>query len=158
MTPRTRTFGGSLREVAAPVLRAEGFAFDRSRTFRRIDAQHGFVDIINFQLGQRSLAGKFTVNLGVFGRGDADGISLEKALPYHCPYGANTRLGLLIPAGIPVLRRLPAVGFLLGPRDRWWRCTDDEAFTRRQVRKVTDVIVTRGLPWLEGRVPPQPDA
>jgi hypothetical protein len=154
-TPRTRTFNQTLRAVLRPVLDRHGFVFDRGRAFRNIDPGRGAVQIVHFQLGQRSLAGKFTVNLGVLKRGDSAEVGLEKAYPYHCPCGANTRLGHLLPATAPVLSKLPLLGFLFASRDRWWRFSDDEAFTSRQLVLVTDLIVAHGLPWLQERMPSQ---
>ena len=152
MSSRVRTFDRSLREVVRPVLHAQGFVFDQRRTFRRIHAQRRFAEMIHFQIGQRSLAGRFTVNLGMLAPEDMDGIDPEKARPHDCPFENRVRIGFLLPASIPALSRLPLLGVLLAAKDRWWRFSEDETYTSRQLTKVMDLVLTYGLPWFATKV------
>ncbi|MGI9318616.1 MAG: DUF4304 domain-containing protein, partial [bacterium] len=71
MTARSDTFDACLIEIVSPKLIDIGFEFDKSRTFRRFADQQTVAEFINFQLGQRSLEGKFTVNLGVLTQKEA---------------------------------------------------------------------------------------
>lgn len=60
MTARSDMFNECLMEVVSPKLGEIGFKFDKSKTYRRLTNSHTIVEIINFQLGQRSMEGKFT--------------------------------------------------------------------------------------------------
>ncbi len=154
MTTRSDAFNKGLRNIVEPVLNDHGFKFDKSRTFRRVCHNEDFSEIINFQLGQRSTEGTFTVNLAVFVDGDADNISVTKALEYHCKPSRRERLRSLMPnwtsvlAGKPILRRwFPAT------TDKWWKFSENEKFTQKQQAKVLQEIMTYGIPWLESNVP-----
>ena len=87
-----------------PFLEAHGYRW-RSRTYYRTTADE-LTHVINFQMGQRSLRGKFTVNVGV-----------------DIPELARTRFGSEPQSFVPeaaccIRRRLGT----LGPesRDLWW--------------------------------------
>lgn len=124
-----------------------GYKFDRSRTYRRlVDAQTG-VEIINFQLGQRRLEGKFTVNLGVLLQDEAGEIDRDKAYPYHCQH--QNRIGCVLPAKSELLKDVPYLGMFFGSHDRWWRFSKDKAFTLRQLGDVSEKLMNYGVPWLE---------
>lgn len=105
--------------------------------------------IVNFQLGQRSLAGKFTVNLGVFAEADSPGINVARANEHDCRFDRRLRLGELVPHRFSRLAGLPYVGSLFGPRDRWWSFPDDGVHTHAAMSVVVDQIVAHGLHWLD---------
>lgn len=94
MTARSETFAECLQEVVTPKLNDIGFVFDKSRTYRRLVREQTGVEIINFQLGQRRLEGKFTVNLGVLTEDHEKDIELMKAYPYSCNY--QDRIGYIL--------------------------------------------------------------
>ena len=147
MSTRSDAFDNALRLVVVPVLARHGFEFDGNRTFRRLSADQCVSELVNFQLGQRSLSGKFTVNLGVYVDGDSPGINVGQAKEYHCPHDRRIRLGHLIPAKLPVLAKLPYIGFLFDSRDKWWFFSGDISRLRATLSVVVDKIALYGLPW-----------
>jgi hypothetical protein len=153
VSTRSDAFDEALRLIAARVLAGHGFKFDGNRTFRRLSADQRVSELVNFQLGQRSLAGKFTVNLGVYVDGDISGVNVAQAKEHHCPHGRRMRIGHLIPAKLPVLAKLPYIGFLFGPRDKWWPCSGDPAQLGAALSAVVDKIVLYGLPWQKASGP-----
>ena len=153
MSTRSDVFDDALRLIVVPVLAGHGFTFDGNRTFRRLSADQRVSELVNFQLGQRSLAGKFTVNLGVYVDGDSSGVNVAQAKEHHCPHGRRMRIGHLIPAKLPVLAKLPYIGFLFGPRDKWWPCSGDSAQLGAALSAVVDKIVLYGLPWQKASGP-----
>lgn len=153
MSARTSAFDQALRAVAVPALAPHGFRFDGGRTFRRVSADGRICLIVNFQLGQRSMAGKFTVNLGVFADGDGPGIEPNRANEYDCRADRRTRIGALIPQRFPRLVGLPFVGFLFGAFDRWWPFSEDETRTRAALSTAVEAVVSHGLDWLAAREP-----
>lgn len=147
MSARSDTFDRCLRRIVSPRLEALGFTFDKSRSYRRVDTARASVEIVQFQLGQRSMEGRFTVNLGVLEAAEAAGVALDKALPVHCR--RQTRIGFAAPPRWPRLERIPAIGFLFGARDRWWRFSAETAFTTRQLEQACGEIQRHGIAWLE---------
>jgi uncharacterized protein DUF4304 len=98
MPPLARAFSENLRKLVVPALTEAGFAFDGSRTFRRLPSGSPCVQIINFQLGQRFMEGRFTVNLAVYNPEDATAQMQPKlACEHHCSARLRQRLGVLIP-------------------------------------------------------------
>lgn len=152
MPARSKIFDKVLREITVPELKKSGFHFDGSRTFRKIIDNNATVQIINFQLGQRSKEGKFTVNLGVFHAGDSAGIILANTYEYHCQWANRTRIGQLIPSKLRWLRAIPFIGWLFGSFDRWWKFSEDDHLTRKNIALVTDTITRYGIPWLESKL------
>jgi len=146
MSARSQLFDQILASMYLPAL--SGFTFDRSRTFRRVVETGTCVEIINLQLGQRSLEGRFTVNLGVFKSGDLAAIPLAKAKEYHCKHVYRTRIGLIIPPRFSLLADIPFLGIFFAPRDRWWKFSDNPEQTTVQMSIVLNLIRTYGLPWL----------
>ena len=134
-----------------------GFGFDGSRTFRRHLEGGAITQIVNVQLGQRSMHGKFTVNLGVYVPGEVSanpaGLTGRKALEYHCAFQRRERLGRLVPAPFPALQRLPLLGMFFGPKDIWWTFSAEPARTERSLRRVLALLMERGLPWLDAATP-----
>ncbi|WP_354549945.1 DUF4304 domain-containing protein [Rhodanobacter soli] len=147
MSTRFDAFDRALREIAVPALSAHGFKFDGSRTFRRLSQDRSVSELVNFQLGQRSMSGKFTVNLGVYADGDSPGISADQAKEHDCAPARRTRLGPLIPTRFPALAKLPYIGFLFGPGDKWWSCSDDATQMGLVMPVVVNKIIQCGLPW-----------
>lgn len=151
MSARTSAFDRALRGTALPALAAHGFRFDGGRTFRRLSEDGRICRIVNFQLGQRSMEGKFTVNLGVFVEGDGSGIETSRAHEYDCRRDRRARIGALIPQRFPRLVGLPFVGFLFGSLDRWWSFSEDDARTRAAMSAAVEATVSHGLDWLAAR-------
>lgn len=140
-----KAFSGLLSRLVVPALADAGFGFDGSRTFRRLPAGTSRAQIVNFQLGVRFMEGKFTVNLAVYDPDDAFAqVDPRKALEYHCSPRLRQRLGLLLPVRLGALARLPGVGVLFLPRDRWWRADDPKS-----VSDARDAVLAHGLAWLE---------
>ena len=149
MTARSDTFDECLIEIVSPKLINIGFKFDKSRTYRRFTNQQTVAEIINFQLGQRRLEGKFTVNLGVLSQQEArlKGVELSKAYPYSCP--SQNRIGCVLPPKSELLKDVPYLGMIFGSHDKWWRFSADKEFTQRQLKDVCEKIINSGVPWLE---------
>lgn len=153
MSSRASAFDKALRDVAVPALAAHGFKFDGSRTFRRLLGDGRSSQIVNFQLGQRSLEGTFTVNLGIFIEGDRLGVRPDHAKEYDCQFERRTRIGALIPPRFPRLASLPLVGMLFGIPDKWWPFSDDLSRTCASVSTAVDMIAGHGLGWLSASRP-----
>lgn len=151
MSARASAFELALREIAVPALAPHGFRFDGRRTFRRRSEDGRICRIVNFQLGQRSMAGKFTVNLGVFVEGDGVGIDASRANAYDCHSARRTRIGALMPRRFTRFAALPFIGFLFGGLDKWWAFSEDAARTRAAVSVAMDTVVAHGLDWLATR-------
>ncbi|HYW55874.1 MAG TPA: DUF4304 domain-containing protein [Polaromonas sp.] len=151
MSDATRALDQQLRLVVLPALKEQGFEFDRRRTFRRAGPD-GAIQIVNFQVGERSMEGQFTVNLGVYRPGDPihdTKVELGKVMEHHCPSERRKRLGELRAPAFAGLRQVPVLGVLFGSVDRWWPISGAEQITRRSLEKVTKALVDQGLPWLE---------
>lgn len=144
-----RSFTRRLREEAAPALAPLGFVFDGSRTFRRFPEGRAGVQIVNYQLGERFLAGRFTVNLAVYDPARcAAQVDATKALEYHCDAALRQRLGLLTPSRWRALERLPVAGRLFRPKDTWWAADDATA-----IAEAGSAVTAYGLAWLEAHTP-----
>src|ERR1043165_4944020 len=65
---KRRQFDRQLKAIVRPELVARGFVFDGKRVFRRGIEFDGWtaIQIVEFQLGIKSLVGRFTGNVGVF--------------------------------------------------------------------------------------------
>ena len=162
---RVRMLDSAVRGVLAPALEAAGFSADRRRRcFRR--ARGDCLHIVELQLGQRGLAGRFCVNLGVYHprfhhlASHCDGPGRARVV--DCLYDFQLRLGRLRP---PLHRRLlsrllpgaarPAgQGVPSGP-DRWWPFGGSEARTRRSVQQMLDLLQAEGLGWLDSHSDPR---
>ena len=147
MTARSETFAECLNEIVSPKLNDIGFSFDKSRTYRRLVHDQTGVEIINFQLGQRRLEGKFTVNLGVLLPHEEQDLDLLKAYPYSCNY--QSRIGSVLPPKSELLKTVPYLEMIFGSHDKWWRFSADKEFTSRQGSEVCEKIIKYGVPWLE---------
>ena len=149
MTARSEIFEACLDDIVTPELVSRGFKFDRSRTYRRLNADKTRLEVINFQLGQRRLEGRFTVNLGATSAEQGMNVELMKAYPYHCRH--QSRIGMVLPPKSDLLKNLPWLGMIFGARDKWWRFSENKEFTMRQVDDVFKKILDYGIPWLETR-------
>jgi hypothetical protein len=157
MADASQTFNPALISVIVPALQQRGFVFDGSRTFRRAVGDAGILQLVNFQLGVRWLAGRFVVNLGVHVPGELS-IGEQPASPaktrcYHCSQSRSERLGRLLPGRLPSLQGAPFLGFLFGPRDIWWRHSWDKDVTEASLTKVLSLLDLHGIPWLERATP-----
>lgn len=133
MKQTTPLFNESLRNLVQPALQRRGFAFDGRRRFSR--TEHGQTAIIEFQIGQRFMDGRFTINL----------MCDEKF----------QRLGLV--RDTPWSRLIERLfgGFnpwwkaLFLPKDKWWRLGTSATSTDKQVLAALHCLETYGLRWLE---------
>jgi hypothetical protein len=148
MSGRTSAFDHALREIAVPALSNHGFMFNGGRTFRRVSVDGRTCQIIDFQLGQRSMEGKFTINLGVFVEGDQPGLSTQRANVDDCRFEQRRRIGTLIPLRFPTLASLPWIGFLFGTPDKWWRLSAEPSHINAALSAAVDELINRGLSWL----------
>jgi Domain of unknown function (DUF4304) len=145
------SFSQQLRQLVVPAFADAGFVFDGSRTFRRFPQGTPCAQIVNFQLGERFMEGKFTVNLAVYDPDDASArVEPKKAFEYHCSARLRQRLGVLLPTPLGTFARLPVFGFLFLPRDKWWRADAPKAMDEAR-----DAIFAYGLAWLESNTPPK---
>ena len=125
-------FDKSLRSVAKPALEIHGFKFDGRRRFNR--AQNGKEVGIEFQLGQRFMEGKFTVNLVIGEKTDRLGTIRETRFSRF----VNRLFGSFDPwwKGI----------FL--PKDKWWNLSNSESQMDKSILEAVACIEKHGLPWL----------
>lgn len=155
MSEASKSFDRALRSFVVEPMRNNGFTFDGKRTFRRPGVDETVMHIVNFQLGQRSIEGRFTVNLGVFVDGDEPGIAPQEAMEYHCVWQRRERLGRLLPRRLHVLERIPVLGMFFGPKDIWWRFSSELTYTTAQLSTALAALETYGFPWL-ARMTPNP--
>lgn len=145
--PLSQAFRSRIRAVVAPALEDTGFDFDGSRTFRRFVPGTQYVQIVNFQLGQRSMEGRFTVNLGVYHPEHcAARDEPRKVTDAHCLPDHRERLGVLARPRRESLERIPVIGLFFIRRDRWWRATHPDA-----LENARQALLSTGLGWLEQR-------
>ena len=112
-------------------LREHGFRKQR-RTFNR-SLESGLIHVINFQMGRRSLSGKFTINLGIY-------------IPeiYRLLWFWNEDEPKFVDHGDCEIEK--RIGELVPPyKDHWW---DLNKHTKRLSKKVLTVIEKHGLPYL----------
>ncbi|MEX0939657.1 MAG: hypothetical protein WDZ59_17465 [Pirellulales bacterium] len=152
---KLRQFDRQLKAIAAPEMDRHEFVFDGRRTFRR-DVRHDpspYIQIVEFQIGTKSLSGRFTVNLGVYNESyqpedqkRADG-PLQPS-PAQCMSDLSDRLGYFCdpPRGFwSRLLRLPSQP----PHDYWWPQHENDRKMQSVLRQVIDCIIHRGIPWLD---------
>lgn len=123
-----------------------------SWVFRRRVEHEGTVStqVIEFQVGVRSLAGRFTVNLAVFNRTYARASTLrdpDAPFLFDCPHELFQRLGSSAPRRRSVLDRL--LGRRGGARDYWWAQEVDEGRMVGTLKEVLELLTGRGISWLE---------
>ena len=117
-----------------PRLKDVGF-HKRRHTFNR-SAEPGIIQVINFQMGQRSLQGQFTINFGIaieeawsLRRRDSAGQFPPFVNEYECEF--RQRLSQLRGE----------------QRDIWW----DLSRQARASAEIGDVVLGEGTTWLEAR-------
>ena len=143
-----KAFDANLRQILASSLVEHGFAFDGGRVFRR-PVTRSCVQLIDVQLGERFMAGEFTINLAVYDHEpDESRTDPMRAREYDCPPDRRQRLGLLIPARWRALARLPMIGLFFGPKDVWWSARGTVGLERAR-----EALLAYGLPWLERHTP-----
>ncbi len=126
-----RAFERSLNGIVKPALMERGF---------RPQARQFILDgrgRIEFQLGVRFMAGKFTVNVIVGNESNRIGQLRQTAW---------TRLLDRIFGMRPSLLKS-----LLMPKDKWWRLTEDQAMMDRTMHEVLARLVRDALPRFQGR-------
>jgi hypothetical protein len=104
----------------------------KGRTFNR-SLESGLIHVINFQMGRRSLSGKFTINLGIY-------------IPeiYRLLWFWNEDEPKFVDHGDCEIEK--RIGELVPPyKDNWW---DLNKNTKRLSKKVLTVIEKYGLPYL----------
>lgn len=158
-TERIKSLHAAIRHALKPELLDRGFDYEASsRTFRKGVGE--CTQIVNVQVGISSLEGQFTVNLGVFHplyRNGAGRLPIpEKPMEFDC--SERMRLGLL---RVTLLSKLFAsrdgkdAGFLhqwlATPSDKWWPFTPSESENIRQISSFKDLLLTRGIGWLESK-------
>ena len=144
-------FDVNLRQVLASPLADQGFAFDGRRVFRR-PVTRSCVQLIDVELGDRFMAGEFTINHAIYDH-DPDESRMDpmRARECDCPPDRRQRLGLLVPSRWRALARLPAIGLFFGPKDIWWPARGTHGLERAR-----EALLAYGLPWLERHTPGNP--
>lgn len=158
-TERIKALNAAILESLKPPMLEKGFEYDAStRTFRKTAGE--CTQIVNVQVGSRSLAGQFTVNLAVFHpeyRPGSDRLALSRP-PEEFDCWERTRLGTLRDTLVSKL-----LGFkfdensnfllwrLTTPPDKWWPFTSSAGENRRQLENVKALLLERGLSWLEAK-------
>jgi hypothetical protein len=146
-------FDRQLRAIAKPELAARGFEFDGRRTFTRTVEMEGgpALQLVEFQRGMRHLAGRFTVNVGVFA---PHFLPPKWPVTDGAPYVANClpamrkRLGLFYdPPRSWFQAVLPRARPVRG--DFWWEQHDDEAAMAQSLRSALAPLTEEALPWLD---------
>lgn len=137
---RTKIFDAVMNEAFVPTLVAHGFVKASARRYERA-RQNGGVDVIEVQLGQRSLAGFFCVNAYVL----------------HCSRqwpSSPKRLG----SGLIALMRIPQI-ILFSPlthllipiywlsliTDSWFRISKSHICTRAAFGEIRWLFLLQGL-------------
>ena len=140
-------FTEDLRRILAPALKDAGFTFDGRRVFRRRIAD--CVQIVEVQVGDRFMQGKFTLNLAVYDpKTDAADVEPAMVREYHCDGKRRQRVGMLLPPRFPALQQVPVIGNLFGPKDMWWSANRSE-----DMRRAKDALFNYGVIWLVQHTP-----
>ena len=136
-------FTENLSRILVPALEDAGFRFDGRRVLRR--RVGGCIQIVDVQVGDRFMQGKFTINLAVYDpTSDAADVERATVREYDCDWKRRQRLGMLLPPRFPVLRKLPVVGTLFGANDVWWSTSGPDGIGRAR-----DTLFKYGVTWLE---------
>lgn len=126
-----RAFERSLKQIVKPALVECGFTPQKTREF--VLNGHGRVE---FQLGVRFMAGKFTVNVIV--GNESHRIGQLRETPW-------TRLLHRIFGLKPTLLK-----DLLMPKDKWWPLTEDQGRMDRTMKEVLDRLMRDAVPRIQG--------
>lgn len=123
-------FERSLKEIVKPALEECGFTPQKTREF--VLDGHGRIE---FQLGVRFMAGKFTVNV-IIGN-QSNRIGQLRETPW-------TRLMDRIFGMKPTLLK-----DLLMPKDKWWSLTEDQVKMDRTMKDVLDRLLRDAVPRIQ---------
>ena len=124
----------ALVKAIHPRLKDVGFR-KRRHTFNR-STEPGIIQVINFQMGQRSLQGQFTINFG---------IAIEEAWSLRRRDSAGQFPAFVSEYECEFRQRLSQ---LRGEqRDIWW----DLSRQARASAEIGDVVLGEGTTWLEAR-------
>jgi hypothetical protein len=149
---KRRQFDKQLKAIVRPELAARGFLFDGKRVFRRAREFDGWtaIQIVEFQLGRKSLVGRFTANVGVFAE-------RFRPLDWHAVGGAPGTCDCL-PA---MWKRLGYffdqprswVASMLGHSkpergDYWWEQHSEEQKMAQSLQSALACLSGEALPWL----------
>ncbi len=150
-SPKLKIFYRQLKKSVLSRVTLAGFKFDEKRTFRRALNCGGIsvCQIIEFQVGIKSLTGRFTVNLGVYSNsfrpsdwqdpGESPG-------SWNCLPGKSIRLGRFYNKKRTLIEKLFRGPF--SSSDHWWAQTEKETTMDETLNEVTDLILGAGLAWL----------
>ena len=150
---KRRQFDRQLKAIARPELVARGFVFDGKRVFRRAIEFDGWtaVQIVEFQLGIKTLVGRFTGNVGVFAERfrpldwqAADGAPRT----YDCLPAMWKRLGYFFDEPRSWVASIlghskPARG------DYWWEQDSKEHKMAQSLQSALACLRGEALPWLD---------
>ena len=154
MTTKLQIFYKQLEKTVVPQFQAEGFEFDKKKTFRKsIQLENlTFVQIIEFQIGIKRWSGFFTVNLGVYvdayRPSDWD-MPDDKSFCTNCLPDMNIRLGHLFIPPQSIFQKIFCIQAECG--DYWWQQKDKEIQMDKVFNEVTDTILGQGLDWMNER-------
>jgi hypothetical protein len=156
---RVKALENGIRLLIKPELVCRGFSYEAStRTFRRPSSE--CIQIVDFQIGVRSMAGQFTVNLAVFhpeyGYPDWRNLPPDQVRESHCLMAFRCRLSALRDTPFTrFFRRLITdtdsflKWWLITPTDRWWSFTPDDAQVEGELNLVRGLLLAKGLDWLD---------
>ena len=150
---KRKQFYRQLKKLVQPELLSKGFDFDGKRVFRKsvqFDSYTG-VQIVEFQLGIKSLVGKFTANVGVFSSqfhpNDWHPV-LNEPLTYDCLPAMTQRLGFFFDPPQSWIRLV--LGHPKPPKyDYWWEQYADEQKMAQSLQSVLTCLKIEVLPWLD---------
>jgi hypothetical protein len=150
---KRKQFYRQLKKLVQPELLSKGFDFDGKRVFRKsvqFDSYTG-IQIIEFQLGIKSLVGKFTANVGVFSSQfypkDWHPI-VDEPLTYDCFPAMWKRLGCFFDPPQSWIRSV--LGCPKPPRSNyWWEQYADEQKMAKSLQSALTCLKAEVLPWLD---------
>lgn len=153
-TDRIRALANGLSQVVKPEMVSRGFHYDSStRTFRKPSGV--CIQIVDFQVGVRTMEGQFTVNLAVYHpeyRNPAPPDYPDRPREFNCLYEFRKRLSRLRDTPFTKFFRFflrNSDGWLVTPTDYWWPFTSDEAQVAKELGLVRRLLLDRGLAWLD---------
>jgi hypothetical protein len=149
-----------IRRIIKPEMMTRNFSYDSAnRTFRRPSGE--CIQIVDFQIGVRTMTGKFTANLAVF-HPEYREPALRDVPPPAAPKESDClmdyrcRLAVLRDTVITKYFRKRIHNadtfwkwWLVTPTDHWWSIAADDAQIVAELATVRELLLTRGLGWLE---------
>ena len=157
-TDRMWALEHGIKQFIKPEMVGQSFSYDSStRTFRRPCRE--CTQIVNFQVGVRTRAGKFTVNLGVFHpqyrEVAAAEVHPDPPREFDCLMKFRRRLSALRYTRLTRFfqSRIHNTDsflkwWLVTPTDKWWPFSPDESQVANQLSSVRELLFTKGLDWL----------